>query len=58
MSNREQVGYGVGEPDTHHQGWPEEWQGEYQHGGHDVHQVIQAEGQHQPEVSVNVVLEV
>ena len=33
---------------------PEEWQGEDHHGGHEVDQVIQAEGQHQPEVSAVV----
>ena len=49
VSKGEEVGDGVGEPHTHHQGGHQEGQGEYHHGGDEVHQVIQAEGQHQPE---------
>ena len=52
MSNGEEEGDGVGESDAaYHQGGPEERQGEDHHGGHEVDQVIQAEGQHQPDVS-------
>ena len=49
VGNREEVGHRVGKSNTHDQGRPEERQGEDHHGGHQVHQVIQAEGQHQPE---------
>ena len=55
MSHREKIWHRVGEADAHHQGGHHEGQGEDHHGGHQVDQVIQAEGQHQPVVSQVIV---